>query len=51
MAELEVWNCPRCGHVLAKLKLTPGSVVQVRCKRCNTFSEKEMVEERIATYR
>lgn len=36
---LEVWRCPKCGRVLAKLHLAPGSVVQVKCG-CNNYAEK-----------
>jgi len=49
--ELEVWRCPHCSRILAKLTLAPGSVVEVKCGSCKTFSRLERVEERITTYR
>lgn len=48
---LDTWRCPRCGTVLVKLRLAPGSLVEAKCKRCGTFSQIETVEERITTYR
>lgn len=38
---LREWRCPGCGALLAKLVLTPGSVVQIRCGRCKTTATKE----------
>lgn len=37
--QLETWRCPRCGRILAKLRLAPGSQVVVKCG-CNNVSEK-----------
>ncbi len=34
---LRPFRCPRCNALLAKLRLTPGSVVEVKCPRCNTL--------------
>jgi len=50
-AELEVWRCPRCPTVLAKVLLVPGSVVEIRCKRCGMFCRLEKAEERVVTHR
>lgn len=38
---LVIWRCPKCGTILAKLYLARGSVVEVKCARCNTFAVKE----------
>ena len=38
---LTVWRCPSCGTILAKVKLAPGSVIEVKCYRCNQFAVKE----------
>lgn len=52
MAEkLDIWHCPRCGTILGKLRLAPGSLVELKCKRCGAFSQREQVEERVVTYR
>jgi phage FluMu protein Com len=49
--DLDTWRCPRCGTVLAKLRLAPGSFVELKCKRCGSFSQVEKVEQRIVAYR
>lgn len=38
---LETWRCPRCSRILAKLRLAPGSQVEVKCGSCNAFSTRE----------
>jgi LSD1 subclass zinc finger protein len=38
---LTTWRCPKCGRILAKLHLTRGSVVEVKCGSCNTLTIKE----------
>jgi len=38
---LIVWRCPSCGNVLARIALKPGSVVEIKCKRCKTIATKE----------
>lgn len=38
---LDIWRCPKCGTILAKLRLVQGSVVEIKCARCNTFATKE----------
>lgn len=38
---LDVWRCPKCGTILAKLRLAPGSVIEVKCARCNTLTVRE----------
>lgn len=35
---METWRCAQCGRILAKLRLGPGSTIEVKCKSCNTFS-------------
>jgi hypothetical protein len=37
-ARLAVWRCPNCGTILAKLALGPGSLVEIKCARCNAFA-------------
>ncbi len=34
---LRPFRCPRCNALLAKLRLTPGSVVEIKCGRCSTL--------------
>lgn len=34
---LTIWRCPKCGTMLAKLRLTPGSLVEIKCAKCNTL--------------
>ena len=29
---LEAWRCPNCRRMLAKVRLAPGSAVEVKCK-------------------
>ena len=38
---LTVWRCPSCGRILAKLKLVPGSIVEIKCGSCNAYAVKE----------
>lgn len=35
--QLEIWRCHQCRRILAKLSLTKGSVVEVKCK-CNAMN-------------
>jgi phage FluMu protein Com len=48
MAErsLETWRCPRCSRILAKVRLEPGSEVEVKCGSCNSFSTREVASTR-----
>ena len=39
---VEDWRCPHCGALLAKVRLAPGSLVAVKCYRCNQRSALEM---------
>jgi hypothetical protein len=38
---LIAWRCPKCGRILAKLHLTAGSVVEIKCGSCNNLAVKE----------
>jgi hypothetical protein len=38
---LDVWRCPKCGKILMKLHLAPGSVVEIECKTCKTYAIRE----------
>jgi len=38
---LKPWRCPSCGGMLARMHLTPGSVVEIKCHRCNALVTKE----------
>lgn len=38
---LYAWRCPCCGTILAKLALAPGSVVEIKCRRCNVTAVRE----------
>jgi phage FluMu protein Com len=38
---LDAWRCPRCNTILAKMRLTPGSVIEIKCPRCNAMAIKE----------
>lgn len=29
------WRCPKCNRILARVRLTSGSAVEVKCKHCN----------------
>lgn len=44
-SDLAVWRCPACSRILAKLRLAPGSVVEVKCKSCGAFSTREAPEQ------
>lgn len=35
------WRCPSCGTMLAKIALSPGSVVEIKCPRCRVMATKE----------
>lgn len=35
---MDTWRCPKCNRILAKLRLTPGSQIEVKCRSCNTYS-------------
>jgi len=34
---LIAWRCPKCSTMLARLRLSPGSVVEIKCYRCNAL--------------
>lgn len=40
MAEsnLREWRCPSCAHILDLQLLAPGSVVEIKCRSCNSYS-------------
>jgi hypothetical protein len=40
-ALLVAWRCPSCNALLAKIHLTAGSVLEIKCARCNTIATKE----------
>jgi len=35
---LEAERCPKCGRILCRQRLAPGSVVEIKCGNCNTFT-------------
>ena len=35
------WRCPSCNTILAKVSLRPGSVIEIKCPRCNAMATKE----------
>lgn len=39
--DLEPWKCPSCGRMLAKIRLAPGSVIEIQCKSCKAFAIRE----------
>lgn len=41
---LHAWRCQSCGRLLATLRLMPGSVLQIKCERCNTLNALEVVQ-------
>lgn len=41
---LEPWRCPHCSRILAKLKLGPGSQIEIKCSSCSRFSTREAIE-------
>lgn len=46
--DLAVWRCPACSRILAKLRLGPGSVVEIKCKSCSAFSVREAPEREVS---
>lgn len=47
--ELETWRCMRCGRLLAKVVLAPGSAVEQVCDRCHTLNFTRVTESAIET--
>lgn len=43
-SDLDTWRCGRCGRILARLNLAPGSVVEVKCA-CNAFNTLQITLE------
>lgn len=39
--ELTAVRCPKCGRMLAKVLLTPGSIIEIQCKSCGAFLYRE----------
>ncbi len=37
LADLRPFRCPRCDTLLARIRLTPGSVVEIKCGRCKAL--------------
>lgn len=35
-----VWRCPKCDHVIAKVRLDDSSYVQIKCLKCGNITEK-----------
>ncbi len=42
--ELESWRCTRCGRLLARISLSPGSMVEQPCPRCHTVNYTRVTE-------
>ena len=40
-AVLTTWRCPTCNNMLAKVALTPGARIEVKCSKCNTYAIRE----------
>ena len=38
---LEEWRCPQCRHILAKMRLGPGSIIEIKCD-CNAYNTREV---------
>lgn len=36
------WRCPRCNSLLMKVRLAPGVWIQIKCRRCNHLTERQM---------
>ncbi len=36
-----VWRCPNCNRILAKVQLSAGSAVEVKCHSCNRVAVRE----------
>ncbi len=34
---LPEWRCAKCGRLLFKAILQPGTQIETKCKHCNTF--------------
>jgi hypothetical protein len=41
---LAVWRCPACSRILAKLRLSAGSVIEIRCRSCGSYCLREQPE-------
>ena len=39
------WRCPKCHGLLMKVRLAPGTWIQVKCSRCNHLAERQMPRE------
>ena len=39
--ELTAVRCPKCGRMLAKVALAPGSIIEIQCKSCGAFLYRE----------
>lgn len=38
---LEPLRCPHCGRLLARVRLQPGSAVEVHCRHCRRYVVQE----------
>jgi len=38
---LEEWRCSQCRHVLARMWLAPGSIIEIKCS-CNAYNTREV---------
>jgi len=32
--KLFVWNCPYCGRMQERVRLMPGSTLEIKCEKC-----------------
>ena len=37
---LETWRCRSCNRILAKVRLGPGSHIEIKCSSCNRYAER-----------
>ena len=42
MTRYEHWRCPRCNRLLAKVRLSADSVIEIVCERCGAVVIKQM---------
>lgn len=40
LAPLVEWRCPHCRNLLLKVRLVPGTWIQVKCPKCRKIVER-----------
>lgn len=42
-SDSKTWRCGKCGHILAKIVLASGSILEIKCPSCKAINVREAI--------